>query len=275
VDFLTDRQWFGLAVALFAGCTAYSVFLWRKGFRRDEWVNYLLLALAFMLTTVAMFKRGFSVQQCPVFNLFEATMFVTWVLMASLLVLGLIPRLRFIGAFAAPVLLAVGVFALMPALDPPHGPKPEFRGALPSLHITLVLLAYGAFAVSGIAGTIYLTQDRNLKLNKARAILSLLPSIQRLERIVGEAMLIGFVLLTAGLALGAVYLVLNRDRLPVGPDPKIVWSAVVWLTYLVLLVARWRFAPGGRRLSLGAVGAFAFIMLTFWGTNLLSPIHHS
>jgi ABC-type uncharacterized transport system permease subunit len=181
-----------------------------------------------------------------------------------LLVLGLIPRLRFIGAFAAPVLLAVGIFALMPALDPPHGPKPEFRGALPSLHITMVLLAYGAFGLSCVAGIIYLTQDRNLKLNKARAILSLLPSIQRLERIIGEAMLIGFMLLTVGLALGAVFLHLNRDKLPVGPDPKIVWSAFVWLAYLALLIARWRFAPGGRRMALGAVGVFTFIMLTFW-----------
>jgi len=275
VDFLTDRQWFGLAVVLFAACTAYSVFLWRKGFRRHEWVSYLLLAAAFVMTTIAMFKRGFSLHQCPVFNLFEATMFVLWVLVAALLVLGLIPRLRFVGAFAAPVLLAVGIFALMPALDPPHGPKPEFRGALPSLHITMILLAYGAFGLSCVSGIIYLTQDRNLKLDKARAILSLLPSIQRLERIIGEAMFIGFSLLTFGLAIGAVFLYLNRDNLPVGPDPKIIWSAFVWLTYLVMLIARWRFAPGGRRMAMGAVGVFAFIMLTFWGTNLLSPIHQN
>ena len=41
--------------------------------------------------------------------------------MAAYLVIGLLPRLRFLGAFASPVLLAIGVFALMPALDPPHG----------------------------------------------------------------------------------------------------------------------------------------------------------
>jgi ABC-type uncharacterized transport system permease subunit len=88
-------------------------------------------------------------------------------------------------------------------------------------------------------------------------------------------MLIGFTLLTLGLALGAVYLLLNRDKLPMGPDPKIIWSAFVWLAYLALLIARWRFSPGGRRMALGAVGVFVFIMLTFWGTNLLSPIHQS
>jgi ABC-type uncharacterized transport system permease subunit len=275
VDFLSDRQWFGLAVLLYAASTAYSVFLWRKGFRRDEWINYLTLVGALLFNTIAMFQRGFSLNRCPVFNLFEATMFIMWVLVLALLFLGLIPRLRFIAAFSSPVLLAVGVFALMPALDPPHGPKPEFRGALPSLHITMVLLAYGAFGVSCVAGLTFLTKDRYLKQDKVRAITSLLPSIQRLERIVAEAMLTGFILLTIGLALGAVFLYLKRETLPIGPDPKIIWSGVVWLIYLILLIARWHYAPGGRRLALSAVAVFAFIMLTFWGTNLLSPIHQS
>ena len=31
MDVLTDRQWFGLAVALYLASTIYSVFLWRNG----------------------------------------------------------------------------------------------------------------------------------------------------------------------------------------------------------------------------------------------------
>jgi len=258
---------------MFAISTAYSIFLWRRGFRRDEWVNFILLALALICQTVAMFQRGFSMKQCPVFNLFEATMFVTWALVLSLLVLGLMPRLRFLAAFAAPVLLAVGIFALMKQLDPPHGPRPEFRGALPSLHVTLILLAYGSFGLSCVAGFLFLWQNRNLKQDRTTAILSFLPSVQRLERIVGESMFVGWTLLTIGLALGAWYLLGHRDKLPSGPDPKIVWSAAVWLVYLGLLIARWKFAQSGRRLAWGAVGLFLFILLTFWGTNLLSPIH--
>jgi len=37
---------------------------------------------------------------------------------------------------------------------------------------------------------------------------------------------------------------------------------------------RYKFAQGGRRFAWGAVAAFAFVLLTFWGTNLLSPLHH-
>jgi ABC-type transport system involved in cytochrome c biogenesis permease subunit len=56
-------------------------------------------------------------------------------------------------------------------------------------------------------------------------------------------------------------------------DAKVLWSMVVWAFYLALLIMRWRFAQTGRRFVWGAVGTFAFVLLTFWWTNLLSNIH--
>src|SRR5712675_917979 len=107
----------------------YSVFLWRKGFRRDDRVNYLLLLAAFGLHTTAMIQRGFSLNHCPVTNLYEATTFAAWTIVALYLVMGLWSRLRFLGAFASPVLFAIGVFALMPSLDT-HGVRHEAAGTL-------------------------------------------------------------------------------------------------------------------------------------------------
>jgi hypothetical protein len=46
------------------------------------------------------------------------------------------------------------------------------------------------------------------------------------------------------------------------------------LFYLVLLVARAWFGQGGRRFAWSTVTSFAFLLLTFWGFMLLSPIHH-
>jgi ABC-type uncharacterized transport system permease subunit len=101
-----------------------------------------------------------------------------------------------------------------------------------------------------------------------------MPPIQRLEAAVGRLLVTGFILLTIGLALGVVDLTqINNPRTYRG-DPKIVWSAVVWLLYLGLVVMRWRFAQGGRRFALSAIGSFIFVLLTFWGTNVLSPLHN-
>ena len=270
----TDRHFFLLAVLVYGLSTVYSVFLWRKGFRQDDHVNYFLLLAAFILHTVAMVKRGFSIAHCPVNNLFEATMFIAWGAAAAYLVIGLWPRLRFLGAFAAPVLFAIGVFALMPELDPPHGPKPQFTGALTSLHAATILLAYGAFGLAAAAAGMFLSEQHDLKFHKLRAVLSLLPPIQRLETITVRLVLAGFILFTIGLEAGH-YLPRPKDvDASYWSDPKVVWSIFMWLVYLALLASRRFFSQSSRRFAYGIVAAFVFLLLTFWGTNLLSPLHH-
>jgi ABC-type uncharacterized transport system permease subunit len=272
VAWFTDRHFFLLAVAVYGLSTVCSVFLWRKGFRKDDHVNYFLLLAAFGLHTIAMFQRGFSLNHCPVNNLFEATVFIAWSAAAAYLVIGLLPRLRFLGAFASPVLFAIGVFALMPELDPPHGATPQFSGALTSLHAATILLAYGAFGLGAAAAGMFLTEQHDLKFHKLRAVLSLLPPIQRLEIVTGRLVLAGFVLFTVGLEAGR-YLPRSADA-GYWSDPKVVWSIFMWVVYLVLLVSRRIFAQSSRRFAYGVIAAFAFLLLTFWGTNLLSPLHH-
>ena len=269
-----DRHFFVLAVAVYGLSMIYSVFLWRKGFRQGDRAVYFLLLLAFGLHTTAMALRGFRLNHCPVSNLYEATIFAAWTIVTVYLVVGLWPRFRFLGAFASPVLVCIGVFALMPALDSPRNAGAEPGGVWTSLHAALLSLAYGAFGLSSVAALMYLTQERDLKFHKLKAIFSLMPPIQRLEVIVGRLLLAGFVLLTVGLAIGGYDLVqLGNADLHRG-DPKVIWSVLVWFLYLSLVVMRWKFAQGGRRFALGAIGTFVFVLLTFWGINLLSPIHN-
>src|SRR3989442_4289347 len=135
----------------------YSVFLWRKGFREDNRVNYFLLLLAFGLHTTAMVLRGFRLNHCPVSNLYEATTFISWTIVTIYLVVGLWSRLRFLGAFASPVLFAIGVFALMPGLALPRRASPEAPGTFNRLHPAFLALAYAAFGLRPLAELMYLT----------------------------------------------------------------------------------------------------------------------
>jgi len=272
VLWLTDRDWFGLAVLIYGLSTVYSVFLWRHGFRQHNRVSYLLLLAGFLCHTTAMWQRGFSLDRCPVNNLFEATMFTAWTIVTAYLLIGTWSRVRFLGAFASPILLALGVFALNRQLDTAHSPARESVDAWTSLHAALVLLSYGAFGLSAVAALMFLTHDHNLKFHKLRAVFSLMPPIERLGLVVSRLLLVGFVLLTLGMVVGTVW-----ARKPAGvsfiSDTKVIWSVLVWVLYGILLVLRWRFAEGGRRTAWASLGIFGFVMLTFWGTNLLSAIH--
>ena len=269
---LTDRNYFLIAVVLYGISSLYSIFLLRRGFRQDNRINYLVLLGAFGMHTFAMVARGFNFKRCPMNNLYEAMLVIAWTIVATYLVVGAWSRLRFLGAFASPILLAIGVFALMPGLDV-RSAQPAFVGGWSSLHKALILLAYGAFGLSSVAGLMYVTQEYDLKHRKLRAVLSLLPPIQRLEIVIGRLLAAGFILLTAGLIISAAYLKQTRHVYFTG-DAEVVYSVFVWLIYLALLVLHWRFAQRGRRFALGAIGSFAFIMLTFWGIYMLSGIHN-
>ncbi len=220
-----------------------------------------------------MFLRGFNFKQCPVNNLYEATTFIAWAIVAAYLVIGLSPKLRFLGAFASHVLFFIGVFALMPALDPPHELQPNFSNGLVSLHAALILLAYGGFGLGAVAALMYLTQEHDLKFHKLRAIFSLLPPIQRLERVMSTLLASSVALLTLGLAISPA-LLKEKYGVYFKNDPLLDYSITIWIFYLALLIAHWRFGQSGRRFAWSTVGSFAFLLLTFWGFLLLSPIHH-
>ena len=85
----------------------------------------------------------------------------------------------------------------------------------------------------------------------------------------------GIVLLTLGLAF-APMLIREAEAKgePVRFDPILFYSVFIWVVYLLLYVARWKFGQVGRRFAWGVVGSFAFLLLTFWGFILISPLHN-
>jgi ABC-type uncharacterized transport system permease subunit len=122
------------------------------------------------------------------------------------------------------------------------------------------------------AAAMFLTQQHNLKFDKLRAMLSLLPSIERLDKVASRLALVGFVLLTIGLAAGGQ--IPHKAGVVYWKETKVLWSALLWLMYAALLFGHMRAVFTGRRFAIGLIGIFVFLVLTFWGTNLLSTLHN-
>ena len=57
-------------------------------------------------------------------------------------------------------------------------------------------------------------------------------------------------------------------------DPKVIWSALLWLVYLEGLVAYKFLGRPSRRFAIGVIASFAALLLTFWITNLFSGLHN-
>lgn len=271
---LNEKNSFLIAVVLFGISIVYGIFLMRAGFRRDDRINFLILFAGFCFQTLAMLQRGLSFSHCPVHNLYESILFVSWAILLGYLIIGIHPRLRFLGVYVAPLVFGLGILAQMPNMDQQSQTLFGNNSLLwVNLHATIILLAYGAFGISGLCGMMYLSRIHSLKFNKPVAFFSFLPSAEKLERLLFETLVVGIAFLTAGILIGAFFLK-PPDKLTYAADPKVQWSIFVWLMYVFLIIMHKVFFWGARRLALGAIGSFAFVLLTFWGVNLMSKIHN-
>ena len=224
-------------------------------FRPRRW-NLALMGAGFLLQTAFLYERGRAIGHCPLTNLFEVLIFLSWSITLFYLLIGPTYRLSLLGMFTEPLVFLIQILALLTPIDiphksfPPHSPWLEF-------HAAFSVMAYGAFAMAGVAGVMYLAQERRLKTHRLGAIFFQMPPIADLATANLRLLWTGLVLLSAGLASAAAI------GLPVAPR-VLIWGGAMWVAYLLLLLAR-RLGP--RRIALLSTVIFLLAVVALCALN--------
>jgi len=138
------------------------------------------------------------------------------------------------------------------------------------VHVTLLLAAYAAMAVSLIASVLYLAVERRIKSKRPQQN-SWLPPLGTLDQMAEKSLLLGFPCMTVGLIIGLVF---AQQRL--GPgfflDPKIVLSSALWCAYGAMIFIRRQVGLRGRRAVYLSLVFFA-VALAAWMANHYSTLH--
>ena len=227
-------------------------------------VNLLLVGVGFLVQTAFLYTRGELRGRCPLTNLFEVIAFLCWGSVLFYLIVGNTYRLSPLGIFTAPLVFGLQTFASLAGFD--QGGK-TLRGVVNpwlEFHAAFSVLSFGAFALAGLAGGMYLWQERQLKTHRLRSGFFQLPPIGDLGRLNARLLLVGFLLLSLGLLAG-----FNMGT----PNtlPHLVWAVVVWLLYAVLVQARWgAWRLGPRRVASLSVVAFTVALLTLGGLSFVA-----
>jgi ABC-type uncharacterized transport system permease subunit len=196
-------------------------------------------------------------------------MFIGWAVVLIYLIVGGAFRVSFLGAFAIPLVVALGAVALILAPDRTRD-WGAFKSPWLGMHASLSLVAYGAFALACITGLMYLIQERQLKTHKLYPLFHRLPPIESLDLINYRLLLAGFLLLTLGIGFGFVLGLAFAKSDP----PKTAWSFLVWAVYTTLLGARMMQRVRGRKVALVSVISFLLLMATFPVVNQFSTEHY-
>lgn len=227
----------------------------------SKW-NLAIVGTGFLLQTGFLWLRGEALGRCPLTNVFETLVFMSWATVLFYLLIGNTYRLSPLGAFTAPVAFLLQVVALLFLNDSnaqaptlPHSPTQPWL----EFHAAFSVLAYGAFALAGISGGLYLWQERQLKTHHLRPSFFQLPPIQDLYSVTGRLMTTGFALLTLGLAAGCFALGVPKTGLHLG------CALFTWITYGGA-VAAWQMSVlTPRRVAAWSIAGFCIALVTFGG----------
>ncbi len=141
-------------------------------------------------------------------------------------------------------------------------------------HILLAVLGEAFFFVSALIAVGYLVFEFRLRHKFIPTWISSLPSLSAYDDLLGENILAGFILLTAGLLAG-VFFAGSYWSSDWYFDPKVILATLTWFIYAVLIVLR-TVKPsfkGRRSAILSALGFVGIIFLSL-GMDFLIPSQH-
>jgi ABC-type uncharacterized transport system permease subunit len=175
---------------------------------------------------------------------------------------------RAMGTFILPLLVALQT---IPALNPGVDDRAEvLQGPLFGLHVSSLLFAYASFALACVIGITYVLLFKEIKAKHLGFFYARLPSLQVLDSMNQRAIVVGWIFLTIGLIVGAIWTAQVRGSYA-DPrvqamslqDPKIVAAIVCWMVYSFEAFAARRLGWGGRRTAYLSALGFAIVMLNF------------
>ncbi|MFS0780718.1 inner membrane protein YpjD [Bacillus sp. 1P06AnD] len=241
--------------------------------RKANQLAFWLLAIVWLFQTIFLFLYVDKTGRFPVLTIFEGLYFYVWVLITFSLAFQRWLRVEFIVFFTnilGFIVMAIHTFA--PEQMSTQIMAKQLVSELLFIHVTIAILAYGAFTLSFVLSVLYLIQYDLLKRKQWGKRLRRLGDLSKLEKWSYLLAVIGLPLLFFALVLGLQW---ARLKLPGISwfDIKIIGSFVVILLYGFYIYAKHRGRFYGRSLAYLNILAFMIVLINFFLFGSLSGFH--
>lgn len=237
-------------------------------------IFFLIQTGAIILRWVESYQLGIG--RAPLTNLYESLILFAWTIVLFLLWLERKGRTYTVGAFVTPLaFLALAYASFSPNINTRIQPLvPALQSNWLIAHVLTCFLGYAAFAVSfALSVMVLIRKSQGKRIGPSEGMPTSLPGITQLDEWNYQALLFGFLLLTVGIATGAVWAQSAWGRYW-SWDPKETWSLITWLVYAAILHARILRGWHGVRVAWFSIIGFACVLFTYFGVNfILSGLH--
>jgi cytochrome c-type biogenesis protein CcsB len=228
------------------------------------------VSTGFLLHVASIVLRAMEVQYLPLTQQYEAFSFFGALATLGFLIAYARYRIASLSVFVFPLIFIMTFIANL-FYDPSHSIPPMLRSKWIYIHTTMLILGYAAFLIAFAAAIMYLIQERALKSKHPVRFYNWLPALDICDDLAYRSLAIGFPLITLGIITGALWA--QGAGYLWARDPKVVFSFLTWLVYLLLLfyrlVAGWR----GRKAAYLYIVGFVGVLVTFLGTSYFPGLH--
>lgn len=142
------------------------------------------------------------------------------------------------------------------------------------LHVTFAFLGNAVFALAFAVSLMYLFQDYRLKRKKVPGLAGRFPSLETLDRLNYVFFVWGFPLMTVGILTGSLWASLSWGN-GWSWDPRLIFSALTWILYAVLIHGRFTAGLKGRKAALLTVVGFVVVLGYFLWGDAVFPSRHA
>jgi HemX protein len=140
-------------------------------------------------------------------------------------------------------------------------------------HVISALLGYAAITLSAVYGLLYLMLYHDIKSNQFGVLYKRLPNLEILERMNFTSTLFGFILLSAAITVGIIWLpraLENYSYL----DPKLLGTIAIWLLYAAGLTAKKIGGWQGKRIVVLSMFGFGIAIFSMTIINMFFSGFH-
>ncbi|MCP1660988.1 cytochrome C assembly family protein [Neisseria perflava] len=139
------------------------------------------------------------------------------------------------------------------------------------LHVGSSLLAYGLFGIVTLFAVLILLLNRNLHKRRFSPLVSFLPPLLSLEKLMFRGMWVGFILLTYSVVSGTFFAESVFGK-PVTFTHKTVFGILSWLIYGGLLLKHSMTAWRGKKAAVWTIIGFISLVLAYVGSKFVLEI---
>lgn len=233
------------------------------------WVHYVMLA-PLVLHAITLYQSMF-VGAGLSFGLGNAISSIVWLTAFIYWFSGFFNRLQGLQTLIAPVAAAAAIAVLLPLVFPALRPLENTELPAFKAHILVAMMAYSLLTIAALHALLMTVVERHLHHPATHSILTNLPPLLAMEKLLFRIIWVGFILLTLTLLSGVVF---SKEVFgqPLTFTHKTLFGFISWGVFAALLIGRQLYGWRGRIAIRWTLAGFVILLLAYIGSKFVLEI---